>query len=147
MKKLHDYLIHAYMLASIVATLFFIPYPDMSMWCYTLGGSSSLYAIAYILGVLSSAVLGILAFLWMILFPILMLIFYILAMKEIYLPFYIITTIDTVFILVTSLALSINVGSPLIESFFFWDAIISTAFSVVLGGLLLYRRNHLEKYL
>lgn len=146
MKKLHDYLIHAYMLASIVATLFVIPLPDMAGWCYALGGSSSLYAFAYILGDIPSALVGILSFGWMFLFPVLMVIFYLLAKKEIYLPFYIVTAIDMVVVLVSYFALvkieQVPFGIPLLG-----DAIVSTVFCVLLGGVLLYRHNHLEKYL
>lgn len=144
MKKLHDYLIHAYMLSSILATLCLIPYTEAAGWLYLLGGSSSLYGFAYIIGDWASPIFGMFAFCWMILFPIVLVIFYILARKEIYLPFFILTTLDAAFVLVAGLLL---LRPDWMDSFFLWDTIASTAFSVVLGGILLYRHNHLEQYL
>ena len=141
MKKLHDHLILAYVISSILATICLIPYTDASYWFYLLGGSSSWCALWYIFDIAANPILGILAFGWMILFPILMIPFYILTRKEIYLPFFIIVAIDAAFVLLTGFRIND------FETFFLLDPIISTVFTLLLGGLLLYRHNHLEKYL
>ena len=141
MKKLHDHLILAYVISSILATICLLPYTDASYWFYLLGGSSSWYALGYIFDIVANPILGILAFGWMILFPILMIPFYILTRKEIYLPFFIIVAIDAAVVLMSASWIGFT------DTFFGPDLIVSTAFTLILGGLLLYRHNHLEKYL
>ena len=141
MKKLHDHLILAYVISSILATICLLPYTDASYWFYLLGGSSSWYALGYIFDIAANPILGILAFGWMILFPILMIPFYILTRYEIYLPFFIIVAIDAAFVLLTGFRIND------FETFFLLDPIVSTVFTLLLGGLLLYRHKHLEKYL
>ena len=142
MKKLHDHLILAYVISSILATLCLIPYKAAASWFYLLGSSSSLYALGYVMVADANPILGIVACGWIFLFPVLMIIFYILTKKEIYLPFLILVILDVVFVLVVGFDIS-----SLISSYCLADAIVSTVFTLLLGGLLLYRHNHLEKYL
>jgi len=130
-EAIHKSLIHIYMFASILATFTIFIDQEVSSSFYTIGARSWLIAIGLASAETTPAILTMFLVLWFFAFPILLVVFYILACKEIYIPFCIVTSIDTLISILCYVQNRI-IGYAYGAESAIPDAIISTLFSVAL---------------
>lgn len=129
--RLHDILIHIYMIASVLAVVLIIPARDTSNILFALGAKS--WFTCLVLGGAGAfnQYIGVLAFLWVVAFPFLFLIFYIMACKKIYNPFCIITTMDTIIALLWFVR-CLTIGDAYALEAATLDAVVSFLYCAVL---------------
>ena len=105
--RLSRFVMHTYMLASIAAVVLMFTMLGTPEDIFLAVGSSS-WVIAF--GLFTSSTVGtqivvLIMGLWFFVFPVILLFFYILAwVKNSFLPFCVITTIDTIFVVVWTIA-------------------------------------------
>lgn len=145
MKNLHKHLISTYMLFTVLMALCLITFPEVATVCFPLGGSSLFYVFYFIIGLLEAFAPAMVTDIWagwVLLIPVVVLPFYILTKMDKYLPFFIFAVIDTVIVwLFAGMAGIFNAWYLLA------DVIVSTAFTLLLGGALLYRHKHWDQYI
>ena len=128
-------LIHAYMLVSSLALILLIPMHDTLPALCTAGASSWFIAIGLTSGGAIAAPTGAVLWLWGCIFPILLVIFYIMAIKERYIPFSLLVSVDSLIVLFWYFSCLIDNNKYALQ----WaepDAIVSILVSVVLWVLL-----------
>ena len=115
-QKIHRALIHTYMLSSILGILCIIPLEKAGLASYNFGASSWFVALGLASGGAVSEPLGVFLSVWVILLPILLVIFYIMALKDTYIPFFILACIDTAIVLFWYIGCMLNANTYAIES-------------------------------
>lgn len=129
--RVHRILIHTYMLVSSLALILLIPMHNMAPALYTVGASSWLISIGLTSGGALAAPVGAVLWLWGCVFPVLLVIFYIMALKERYIPFCLLASVDSLIVLFWCFCCLIDNNKYALQ----WagpDAIVSILFSVVL---------------
>ena len=138
--KIHRGLIHTYMFSAILGIFCFIPLEKADLASYNVGASSWLVALGLASGGAVSKPLGIFLSVWVILLPILLVIFYIMALKDIDIPFFILTCIDTTIVLFWYIGCMLNANTYTIESAQI-NAIVSIIFTVIFAVSLYLQRR------
>ena len=121
--------VHIYMFITVISALFL--FQDINGFLLDLGASS--WVIGIVAGGAETAngfVYGLLFF-WGISFPVLLIVFYIMACKKRYVPFVVITTIDSVVVLLWAVYSFATKNTYFLESCI-TDAIVSTLFTAIL---------------
>lgn len=93
-KKILNYLMHGYMVCTCFAILLFFVGSDFSMLFYAPGASSGYISMGVLWDDQIGPLVGICAVLWVFLFPIALLVTYILAIKKRYVPFCVFIILD-----------------------------------------------------
>lgn len=93
--------IHIYMAATVLATVLIFVSPTATFSLYALGAGSATYAFMLFVAANVPFCLGILLFIWMCAFPIVLVISYILSWKRKYGLFYILLWLDTLTVVAT----------------------------------------------
>lgn len=128
-------LIHTYMLVSSLALVFPIPIHDTAPVLYNVGASSWLISIGLAGSGTVAAPIGAVLVLWGCAFPVLLLIFYIMAHKERYIPFCLLVFMDSLIVLFWYLCCLLESNKYALQ----WagpDASVSVLFSSVLVVIL-----------
>lgn len=128
---LMNILMDIYLIASFLAILA-ASSPKVAEVLFALGAKSWFICLALGAGGAFNQYMGILAFLWVVSFPVLLIVFYFLARKKKYAPFYIITALDTIIALIWLLQCIVTENKYTLSS-----AILDAAVSVLISLLLL----------
>ena len=128
-EKIISVLIRIYMYTTIINILLMFQSIDDPV--LKLGASSCLLALFLSSSGSVSSFIGVLLWLWSILFPILLLVFYIMAQKRIFIPFTVISTADTVVLLVWGMYCWL-MGDTHFTEIWLVDTVVSILFSVTL---------------
>ncbi len=135
MKKLRvsQLLIHTFMLASIVAVvLMFAVLGSAENVFLAIGSSSWLIALGVSSSSACSTGIGIILFAWFFIFPTVLLLSYVLVwIKQYHLPFCIITTMDTIIVIIWTIICIKNQDMYAFKGML-PDAIVSVSFTVAL---------------
>lgn len=124
-------LIHSYMLVSSLALILLIPMHDVAPTLCAVGASSWLISIGLASGRALAAPVGAVLWLWGCAFPVLLVILYIMALKERYVPFCLLACVDSLIVWFWCFCCLIDNNKYALQ----WagpDAIISTLISIVL---------------
>jgi len=124
-------LIHTYMLMSVLVLVLLIPLRDAMPALYTMGANSWLISIALASGGTLVAPIGVMLVLWGCAFPILLILFYILACKGKFIPFCTLACADSL-IVICWLIYCLYENNKYALQWAVPDAIVSTLFSVAL---------------
>lgn len=88
------FLLHGIMLFTILATVMMFVYPKIVYPLYTIGASSGLIAFGVGSALTTPYFMGLAAFIWFILFSVILIISYILGIRKRYVPFCVVITLD-----------------------------------------------------
>ena len=97
--KQYKFLLHGIMIFTAVATLMLFFAPKISMPLYTIGASSGYIAFGVVTAETTQYGIGLAAFAWVLLFPIVLLISYVLALKKHYVPFCVVMILDLLIVI------------------------------------------------
>ena len=127
-----DVLVDIYMISSVLA-IFSISNQSFSEMLFALGAKSWFICLALGSGAVFNQYTGILAFLWVVSFPVLLIAFYIMSMsqKKRYAPFCIITSVDTIIVL-SWLCYCLITGNTYALNSAILDATVSLLYSAIL---------------
>ena len=97
--RISGILIHVYMIVTVLALLTMIPDSEFSELLYTLGASSWWVALGLTSGGAVEQFAGVTLVLWYVFSPILWVVFYVLACKKKYIPFFVLVVLDSAVVL------------------------------------------------
>lgn len=98
-RKQCSFLIHMFTLSTILASVAMFLYGRLASLLFTIGGSSGYIALGVFTAATAPRLIGILCFIWVFLFPILLIVSYILTFRNHYVPFCILTILDFLVVL------------------------------------------------
>ena len=97
---IHRWLIHLYLIATVTGIVLGVPLMEsMPAWLAIGGAELWWLALAYLAGETLPLAAGVICLLTIVVFPVLLVIFYILALKKKYLPFWILSCLETLVVL------------------------------------------------
>ena len=94
LRKMYSWLLHGIMLFTVLATVMMFVYPKITDLLYTIGASSGFIGLGVGSAETTPHFLGLAAFIWFVLFPVILIISYILGIKKHYVPFCVVITLD-----------------------------------------------------
>ena len=131
LETLYKLIVHGVMLFTVLATILLFIRPQIALKLFSVGASSGFVALGFFCSDVRHYFWDVVAIVWCLIFPILMLGSYVFAIKKEYVPFCVAVVCDTIFLLLWSIYSTID-GNYFGLKTFAIDAAVSIVLAIVL---------------